>query len=126
MSYYSRPYTLTSGATITLEPWSYKTFGACYADLRAVLKAFRERASDSPSQEEDLQLLLDRVLLAAVPRAEDRDQVLGPDLADLLGAIFDLNRVDEVAAKPLSLYQRLLQAELSTLETPPPPSTGSS
>ncbi|MBZ9715275.1 hypothetical protein [Deinococcus multiflagellatus] len=121
MSYYSRPHTLASGVTITLEPWPYKAFAAGYADLRTLLKAFRERASDSPDQEEHLQPLLDRVLLAAIPSDEDRTQVHGPDLPDLLQAIFDLNRVEDVAAKPLGLYQRLLQAELSTLETHPTP-----
>lgn len=123
---YSAPLDLTSGVTITLTPWPYLHFAARYAEYRRLLTAFRERAIFREDSEHPQDTLLERVILGAVPSEGDREQILTPDLGLLLEAIHDLNRLDEVAAKPLGLYQRLLQAESSALETPSAPTSTTS
>lgn len=111
----TRPLTLQSGVSVTVHAWPYLTFTASFLDFRHLLSAFRGAAG---GEEAGLpqQLLLDRVLLSSVPGEADRQQVMAADLPELLEAIYDLNRLEDVAAKPLSLYTRLLQAETGSLE----------
>lgn len=111
----SRALTLQSGASITLHAWPYRVFSANFLDFRHLLSAFRIMAGGEV--EAPQQMLLDRVLLSSLPDQTDRDAVQVADLPEVLDAIFDLNRLEDVAAKPLSLYLRLLQAENDVLET---------
>lgn len=110
--------TLTSGVTITVTAWPYATFAACLADYRALLRAHREHAAFAEGGHLPEQVLLDRFLLANIHREPDRAQVTAADHPDLLEAVHVLNRVETVVAKPLGLYQRLLQAEMAVMETP--------
>lgn len=110
--------TLTSGVTITVTAWPYASFAACLADYRALLKAHREHAAFAEGSDLPEQVLLDRFLLANIHSGKDRAQVTAADYPELLEAVHALNRVETVVAKPLGLYQRLLQAEMTSLETP--------
>lgn len=117
MDFLTAAVTLHSGATVTVCAWSYLNFSASLADYRNLLAAFRERIG-AGTGELPQQLLLDRVIMAAVPAEADRGLIMAADLPLLLDAIFVLNRVEDITAKSLGLHMRLLQAEASALETP--------
>lgn len=114
-----RAVTLNSGVSIMVQAWPYQRFTANYLDFRALLAAIREHAGFQEDGELPQQALVDRVVLASVPEADDRARLTVADLPELLEAVFDLNRLMEMAAKPLSLYTRLLQAEMDHLEAHP-------
>jgi len=118
MDLLTRPATLQNGVTITVQAWPYAAFAANYMDYRNLLLAFRERSGGQEGQQPQ-QRLLDRVILSCVPREEDRSQIAAADVGELLEVVHDLNQLDEVAAKPLGLYMRLLRAETDTLEASP-------
>ena len=105
---FEAPHTLQSGETITLRAWPYTEFSANYADylnLLALLRAGFGAAEPDPSQ----QSLLNRVLLASI-RANDVDLLSVADLPGLLEGIFELNRIEEIAAKTHGLHARVVQA----------------
>lgn len=114
MTLFSTHFRLQSGANVTVQAWSYLHFAANYADYRALLAAFRERVGGT-SGDEPQQLLLDRVVLASVPKLEDRELLGAADLPDLLVAIAELNTLPDIAGKALDLLQQLQQAELQAL-----------
>lgn len=118
-----RAVTLNSGLSIMLQAWPYTRFTANYLDFRALLKALREHAGFQEDGELPQQALIDRVVLASVPEGKDREALQVADLPELLEEISELNRLMAMAVKPLSLYTRLLQAEMDSLEAPTPPST---
>lgn len=121
MDFLTSALTLQSGLSITLRAWPYLTFTANYLDFRNLLLAFREHAQFAADSDLPQQALINRVVAASVPEEKDRELMAAGDIGALLEAIFELNRLTDVAAKPLSLYQRLLQAEMSSLEPPNPP-----
>ncbi|GGL18347.1 hypothetical protein [Deinococcus radiotolerans] len=123
---YSAPLDLVNGTTVTVMPWPYLHFAARYAEYRKLLRSFRERAVFNEDGEHPQDLLIERVVTGAVESEADRAQIHAADIGNLLQVIHDLNRLDDVAAKPLSLYQRLLQAESSALETPGEPTSTTS
>ena len=115
------PHTVQSGETISLRAWTYLEFSANYADylnLLAALRAGTGQAEPDPL----LQSLLNRVLTASV-RANDLDLIAVADVPGILEAIFTLNRVEEMAAKPLGLYSRVVQAMDSARSTTTSPTS---
>ena len=115
------PHTVQSGETISLRAWTYLEFSANYADylnLLAALRAGTEQAEPDPL----LQSLLNRVLTSSV-RANDLDLIAVADVPGILEAIFALNRVEEMAAKPLGLYSRVVQAMDSARSTTTSPTS---
>ena len=109
------PHTIQSGETISLRAWTYLEFSANYTDYLNLLAALRmgmEQVEPDPL----LQSLLNRVLTSSV-RANGLDLVAVADVPGILEAIFTLNRVEEMAAKPLGLHSRVVQAMDSARST---------
>ncbi|MFC3833507.1 hypothetical protein [Deinococcus rufus] len=106
MNLHTAPLKLQCGATINVHAWPYRVFTARYADYRRVLDLLCE-----PTFQASTQGLLDRVLEASVPAPEDRALIATPDLEGLLDTIQALNRLVEVASKPLRLRRHLTRAE---------------
>lgn len=114
MTPFSTSFQSQSRASITVQAWSYLHFAANYADYRTLLASFRERVGGAAGDEPQ-QLLLDRVILASVPRPEDRELLGAADLPDLLVTIAELNSLSDIAGKALDLLQQLQQAEIQAL-----------
>lgn len=123
MDLLTAPLTTQAGLSITVQAWPYLQFTANYLDFRALLTAYREHVEFGADSELPQQPLLDRVLERSVPDGKDRELIASADVPDLLETIFQLNRLESLASKPLRLYQRLLQAEASGLEPSTPPAT---
>jgi uncharacterized membrane protein len=105
---FEAPHTVQSGETITLRAWTYLEFSANYADYMNLLAALRAGASQAEPDHLQ-QSLLERVMAASV-RANDLDLIAVADVPGILETIFDLNRVEEMAAKPLGLHSRVVLA----------------
>lgn len=106
---FTAPLTLLNGITITLHAWGYRDFSARYADYLNLVAALAQRAN-TPGAEFHEQLLLERVLAHSVPSVEDQALITVPDVPEILETIFNLNRIEEMAAKPLGLQLRRMQA----------------
>jgi hypothetical protein len=105
---FEAPHTVQSGETISLRAWSYLEFSANYADYLNLLAALRSGAGQA-EPEPLQQSLLERVMAASV-RANDLDLIAVADVPGILEAVFDLNRIEEMAAKPLGLHSRVVLA----------------
>lgn len=121
---FEKPYTLQSGETVSVRAWPYLEFSANYSDflsLLAALKAGLNQAEPEPL----MQSLLNRVLLASI-RQNDLDLIAVADVPGLLEAIFELNNVEQMAAKPLGLHSRVVQAVVNAQTPDAAPTTTSS
>lgn len=117
---YTRPVTLSGGATVTVTAWSLADVAAHATDFQAVLDALtaslRETPPPLPSQ--DSMELLARVIRLSLTRPEDAALVRACDFPDLLEAIWQVNHLGDLAKKALRLRleaDRMRQALLEDL-----------
>lgn len=103
--------TLQSGATITIRAWSLMHVEQHTADFFAFLRFFVQgiRGQDLGAQPRALGLL-GRVALASLIDPQDAELLTAADLPVLAQAIFDLNRLGDVAGGLIGLLTRAQQA----------------
>lgn len=120
---YTRPVTLSGGATVTVNAWGLVDVAAHATDFQAVLDAFTASLRDTPQAmpSQDSMALLSRVIRLSLTRPEDAELVRACDFPDLLEAIWAVNGLGDLIKKALRLRLQADQVRQALL-TPSPSS----
>jgi len=120
-------YTTMSGATITIRAWGLGYVQAASADFFAVTAYFAELARGDDVLSDGLPelraQLLQRVIDHSVPDETDRRMISVGDLPDILGIIFEINGLEALLKRLLSVREKYLGILTESLSVHSPLST---